>query len=77
MRLNTTLSLYEGEEMDEKPECFRNCAELMLSLTMYCIQVLSIPFKREKYGYYEPAERMVGRLQKDGAKDLMGIIQKQ
>lgn len=77
MRLNTTLALYEGEEMDEMLECLHSCAELMLSLTMYYIQVLNIPFKREKYRYYELAERMVGRLQKDGAKDLMGIIQKQ
>ena len=76
MRLNTTLALYEGEEMDEMLECLHSCAELMLSLTMYYIQVLNIPFKREKYRYYELAERMVGRLQKDGAKDLMGIIQK-
>ena len=48
MQLNTTLALYEGEEMDEMLECLHSCAELMLSLTMYYIQVLNIPFKRER-----------------------------
>lgn len=77
MRLNTTLALYEGEEMDEMLECLRGCAELMLGFVLYYMQILDIPFKKEKYKYYELAEWMVDKLQKDGAKGLMGIIQKQ
>lgn len=77
MRLNTTIALYEGEKMDEMLECLRGCAELLLGFTLYYMQILDIPFKKEKYRYYGLAEKMVGRLQKNGAKDLMGIIQKQ
>lgn len=77
MRLNTTLALYEGEEMDGMLECLCGCAELMLGFTLYYMQVLNVPFKKEKYRYYELAETIVSKLQEGKAGIRMGMIQEQ
>lgn len=77
MRLNTTLALYEGEEMDGMLECLCGCAELMLGFTLYYMQVLNVPFKKEKYRYYELAETIVSKLQERKAGIRMGMIQEQ
>ena len=63
--------------MDEKLECFRNCTELMLGLTLYYMQITNTPFKEEKYRYYGQAKKIVERLQIDKGRDMMDIIRKE